>query len=129
MKDSVLDVKQIALSGTDTVTYVLPTSGPLPQSVTVGLDVKYAAVAATSGISAAFSVSKDGGTTWVAAVESALVVAPAATVLGHGEKKIVISGPNKLETTPITAIKVVATNLDATNAAAVAISVEPSNYI
>lgn len=121
MNAVVQDVKSIAASGTDTVTVQVPATGKIPPSLEIGVAVRYTAVAGTSGISAAFSVSKDNGSTWQAAVETALVVAPAANTLGYGSKKVYINMPLKVDGIPVTAVKVVCTNLDGTNAAAVAI--------
>lgn len=130
MTSTVQDVKSIALSGTDTITVTLPTTGKVPVSLKVGAAARYAAVAGTSGLSLAFSYSNDGGNTWTAAPETALVVAPAANTLGYGEKKLCLVGPNKQSSVVgINAVKIVATNLDGTNAVVAAIVTELSDII
>lgn len=128
MTSTVQDVKSIAASGTDVYTLTIPTTGPVPVSAKFGLAVKYAAVAATTGVTLSFQVSKDG-TNFVSAALPSFTVAPAANALGYGESKMYLVGPNKLDTIPIVAVKVTATNLDGTNAAVVALLSETSDII
>lgn len=128
MVSTVQDVKSIAASGTDVITVSLPSTGGIPQSLTVGLAAKYAAVSGTSGVTAAFQVSKDG-TNWVASAVSGFEVAPAANALGYGEKKIFINGPLKLDGIPIVAVKITLTNTDAANAAVVGLVTETSDIL
>ncbi len=119
-------LESLALSGTASVTIPIPAN---TQNLTVAVSAQYAAVAATSGIQAAFLTSVDG-TTFVAANEKNITVAPAATVLGQGKVTFRLgSDPYRLdEPSYLNSIKVTLTNLDATNAAVVAVSHEAANF-
>lgn len=117
----------VALSGTASVTIPVPKG---TQILTVRLSAQYAAVAGTSGMQAAFQTSTDGST-YGAAGETNLVVAPAATVLGSaattfrlGQDPFRLDNPSNLNS-----IKVNLTNLDGTNAAVVAVSHEASTFV
>ena len=98
------------------------------QSLLIQVAAQYTAVTVPSGVKMTLQVSSDG-VTFNAANESGVTVAPAATVLGSGSQKVNIEGPLKLDTQPITAVKVTLQNLDATNAAQVALLSTLSAYI
>lgn len=124
MNSVIQDVKSIALSGTDVITVAPPETGVLSEYFDVQVAVKYAAVAGTSGVTASFQISPDGGTTWQAAALPSITMAPAANVMGVGNARIYLRGVKKMDTIPITAIKVTLTNLDATNAVVAAVATE-----
>lgn len=128
MTSQVLAAQSVAASGNTNATITLPSTGNVPVSCEVGVAVKYAAVAGTSGIQLSFQISSDGST-FTAAAETNMTVAPAAGALGFGSKIVRLNGPLTLNTKPIVAIKVTATNLDATNAASIAILSETSDLI
>lgn len=119
-------LESLALSGTANVTIPVPQN---TQNLTIAVSAQYAAVAATSGIQAAFSTSVDG-TTFVAATEKDLVLTPAATVLGQGKVTFRLGNdPYRLdEPSYLNSIKVTLTNLDATNAAVVTVGHEAANF-
>jgi hypothetical protein len=129
MTSTVQDVKSIALSGTDVYTLTIPTTGPVPVSAKFGLAVKYAAMAGTTGVTLSFQISKDGTNFVASALPSFTVIPTAVNTLGYNEAKMYLVGPNKLDTIPIVAVKVTATNLDGTNAAVVALISETSDII
>jgi hypothetical protein len=115
----------LAAAGTASVT--VPQSEEGAQSISVQVSSLYAAVAATSGVKATFQVSADG-TTFVNATDGPITASAAATVIGTASRKIALEGALKTNTTgSIQAIKMTLTNLDATNAATVAVLSE-SNF-
>jgi hypothetical protein len=115
----------VALSGTTNVTIPVPQG---TQQLIIRTSCKYAAVAATSGITASYQVSLDG-TTFAAAGEPNLLLKPAANVIGSditvfnlGNSPFHLDSPSN-----INAVKVTLTNADATNPVTVAISHEAAS--
>lgn len=117
----------IAASGTNSATIQIPQG---TQNMTIKVSCEYAAVSATaSGIQAAFQTSVDG-TTFVAANEKNITVAPAAGVLGTGQQVFRLGDdPYRLdEPSRLNSVKVNLTNLDGSNAATVTVSHEAANF-
>jgi hypothetical protein len=117
---SVSLLKSVAASGTASVT--IPVTDDTVQFVEVRVACSYAAVAGTSGISAAVQVSPDG-TAFSNSNVSGLTLNPAANVIGTG--LIVVPVSNNLNTKvdggPIESVKINLTNADATNGAVVTV--------
>lgn len=124
--DNVDLLASIALSGTSSVTIPVPAGTQLAK---IRLSCEYAAVASTSGIEATFQTSVDG-TTFVNANEASITVNPAAGVLGTAEQIFRLGDdPYRLDQPGrFNSIKVNLTNLDATNAATVAVSHDTANF-
>lgn len=118
-------VGSMALSGTASVTIPVPAG---TQNLVVEVGAKYAAVAATSGVTVAVQTSVDG-TTFVNAKETMPEIQPAATVLGTGSMTIRLGNdPFALDfPSYVNSIKVTLTNTDATNAVNYAITHQASS--
>lgn len=118
-----------ALPAAGTLAVQIPVVGESTQSVLISVVASYVTAAATSGIQAGFQVSSNGST-FTAAAESNVVAAGAANSTNVAQQKIALEGPLKRNTTgSITAVEVNLTNLDATNAATVAVIVQESDYL
>mgnify|MGYP001554744300 CR=1 FL=1 len=97
------------------------------QDIYVAVGVKYAAVAGTTGITAKIQVSPDG-TNFTDSAGPNLVLEPPATVLGTGELVFrTRNDPYRADGGPVSAIKVVLTNADDTNAATYVVSYTTRN--
>lgn len=116
----------LAASGTASVTVPV---GKCVQSVSVSLNALYAAVAATTGVQATFQVSNNGGSTYTNAAEGQITASGVVGTVESASQKVAIEGPLVKNTVgDITHVKVNLTNLDATNAATVAVLSEASVY-
>jgi hypothetical protein len=119
-------IDSIASSGTANHVISIPQG---TQEVLINVSALYAAVAATSGISVTLDTSVDGST-YVAAATPGVTVAPAATVLGNGTILVKLGdSPHCIEShRHFDTVKVLLTNLDATNGATVVVSHDLASY-
>lgn len=127
MANQVDYLASLAASGTASI--VIPVIQG-SQDLTIRVAAKYATVSATaSGVQAAFQVSPDGSA-YVNSNATAIVVAPAATVLGEGVQVIRTGNdPFRQDPLPVEDVKVNLTNLDGTNAATVVVTHIAKNYV
>jgi hypothetical protein len=115
-------VQSIAASGTATV--VIPVPNTNIQDAIIQVSAVYASVAATSGVTAAFSYSTNAGVGYTASNAPGVSLNPAATVLATDTATLKF-GNEPFKVDPISYpdhLKVSLTNLDATNAVEVVVS-------
>lgn len=121
MTSAVSLLQDLAASGTQTLTLAFPNPA---QGLQVQLAAHYTAVAATSGVTASFQISRDGGSTFGASNVATIKAAPAAGATAAALAQfydVQLGGQLAVDAGNITHVKVSLTNTDATNGCAVAV--------
>lgn len=121
MNSSTVYTKSIAASGTDNIVYAVPAQTRVHEFAVI---TNYAAIAATSGIQVVTQISSNGGSSYVSSGLPAQISLPiAATQLGQGS--VVVRLGQYVGN--VTHIKLLLTNLDATNASVVSIQADSTH--